>query len=68
MWVDTFWALLALQTLQEIPANLWMSIILASPADLLVYDQEDRVCSNDECNIPGAEFLIDNGEQIVNLT
>lgn len=68
MWVDTFWALLALQTLQEIPSNLWMTIILASPADLLVYDSQDRVCSKDECNLPGAEFLIDNGEQIVNLT
>ena len=67
MWVDTFWALLALQSQQPLPANLWMSVILASPADLVVYDPQDRMCSKDECNIPGAEFLIDGDEQIVNL-
>ncbi len=69
MWVDTFWALLTLQTQQPLPANLWMSIILASPADLVVYDPQDRVCSKDECNIPGATFEVDhNGNQVVNLT
>lgn len=69
MWVDTFWALLTLQTQQPLPANLWMSIILASPADLVVYDPQDRVCSEDECNIPGATFEVDDDEnQVVNLT
>lgn len=66
-WVDTFWALLALQTQQPLPANLWMSVILASPAELLVYDPQGRICSKDECNIPGAEFLIDGDQKIVNL-
>ncbi len=69
MWVDTFWALLTLQTQQPLPANLWMSIILASPADLVVYDPQDRVCSKDECNIPGATFEVDDdGNQVINLT
>jgi hypothetical protein len=69
MLVDTFWALLTLQTQQPLPANLWMSIILASPADLAVYDSEDRVCSKDECDIPGATFEVnDDGNQVVNLT
>ncbi|CAB1084824.1 hypothetical protein D1AOALGA4SA_12332 [Olavius algarvensis Delta 1 endosymbiont] len=64
---DTLFALLTLQAQQPLPADLWMSIILASPADLIIYDPQDRLCSKDECNIPGAEFVIDGTEQIVNL-
>jgi len=68
-FVDTFWALLSLQSQQPLPANLWMSIILASPADLLIYDPQNRVCSKNECNIPGATFEVDDdGNQVVNLT
>lgn len=45
-----------------------MSVILASYAELLVYDPQDRVCSYNECNIPGASFEIDDdGRQIVTL-
>jgi glutamine amidotransferase-like uncharacterized protein len=67
--VDTLWALLTLQTQQPPPAQLWMSIIIESPADLLVYDPQGRVCKEGEgeCHIPGAEFIIDGEKQIVNL-
>lgn len=64
---DTLFALLALQTQQPLPADLWMSIILASPADLIIYDPQGRICSKDECTIPGAEFVIEGDQQIVNL-
>lgn len=66
--IATDFALLTLQTRQPPLANLSMSIILASPANLVIYDPQDRMCSKDECNIPGATFEIDDGEQIVELT
>ena len=65
---DTLFALLALQTQQPPAADLWMSVSLASPADLVVYDPQDRICSKDTCTIPGAKFEIDaQGHQLVTL-
>jgi hypothetical protein len=65
---DTLFALLALQTQQPPAADLWMSVVLASPAELVVYDPQDRICSKDECTIPGATFEIDgDGHQVVTL-
>ena len=65
----TDYALLALQTKQPPPATLWMSIILASNAELCVYDPQGRHARLDDVTIPGATFEIDEeGRQIVNLT
>ena len=65
----TDFALLALQTRQPPPANLWMSIILASNATLTVYDPQGRHARLGDVTIPGATFEIDaEGSQIVNLT
>lgn len=64
----TGYALLALQTQQPPAANLWMSIILASNADLCVYDPQGRHACLGDVTIPGATFEIDGeGRQIVNL-
>jgi squalene-hopene/tetraprenyl-beta-curcumene cyclase len=65
----TDYALLALQVKQPPPAKLWMSIILASNAELCVYDPQGRHARLDDVTIPGATFEIDEeGRQIVNLT
>jgi len=65
----TDYALLALQVKQPPPAKLWMSIILASNAELCVYDPQGRHARLDDVAIPGATFEIDKeGRQIVNLT
>ena len=70
----TAYALLALQTRKPPPANLWMSIILASNADLHIYDPQGRHVGMNydmgeiENEIPGASFEIDpQGRQIVSL-
>jgi len=70
----TAYALLALQTQKPPPANLWMSIILASNADLHIYDPQGRHIGMNydtgeiENEIPGASFEIDpQGRQIVSL-
>ena len=64
----TDYALLALQLQQRPLANLWMSIILASNADLCVYDPQGRHACLGDITIPGATFEIDaEGRQIVNL-
>jgi len=65
--IATDFALLALQTQQPPAANLWMSIILASNADLCVYDPQGRHARLGDITIPGAEFVIEDGKQIVNL-
>jgi hypothetical protein len=66
--IDTCFSVLAIQTIQPPAADLWLSVILASPADLFVYDPQGRVCSQNECTIPGAFFEIDaSGRQIVTL-
>ena len=64
----TDFALLALQTKQPPAANLWMSIILASNAELCVYDPQGRHACLGDVTIPGATFEIDGeGRQICNL-
>jgi len=70
----TAYALLALQTRKLPPANLWMSIILASNADLHIYDPQGRHVGMNydmgeiENEIPGASFEVDpQGRQIVSL-
>jgi len=65
----TDYALLALQVKQPPPAKLWMSIILASNAELCVYDPQGRHARLGDVTIPGATFEVDEvGRQIVNLT
>jgi hypothetical protein len=65
----TVYALLALQVKQPPPAKLWMSIILASNAELCVYDPQGRHARLNDVTIPGATFEIDEeGRQVVNLT
>ncbi len=50
------------------PGTLWITIILKSPADLLVYDPLERAIGREGGNIPGALFEIDkNGHQVVSL-
>ncbi|MBF0452274.1 MAG: hypothetical protein HQK75_16350 [Candidatus Magnetomorum sp.] len=58
---DTCFALLALQTLQPPPEDLSISVKLASPANLLVKDPEGNECDIDSCNIPGAQFVVEDG-------
>jgi len=58
---ETTLALLALQTLQPPPEDLSISVKLASPANLLVKDPEGNECDIDSCNIPGAQFVIEDG-------
>ena len=68
LYGDTAFALLALQSQQPPPADLWMSVILASPANLVVYDPQNNLCSENECTIQGANFEIDKeGKQICTL-
>ncbi|MDM8523052.1 DUF4114 domain-containing protein [Desulfococcaceae bacterium HSG8] len=50
------------------PETLWMTIALKSPADLIVYDPQERVIGKEGGTIPGATFETDeNGHQIVSL-
>lgn len=50
------------------PDTPWMTIMLKSPADLLVYDPAGRVIGKDGGEIPGASFQWDeNGHQVVTL-
>ncbi len=50
------------------PETLWVVITLKSPADLLVYDPQDRVIGKDGGYIPGATFEYDeNGHQVVTV-
>lgn len=50
------------------PGTFWMTIILKSPADLLVYDPMERVIGKEGGNILGALFETDkNGHQVVSL-
>jgi hypothetical protein len=71
----TVYSLLALQVKRPLPpTKLWMSIILASNADLHVYDPQGRHAGMNyetgqiENKIPGATFGIDSqGRQIVTL-
>ncbi len=77
--IATAFALLALETRTLSPgAELWMSIILASYADLHVYDQQGRHTGKIydqngdwmgeiEEEIPGSSYEIVNGEQIIDL-
>ena len=65
---DTCFALLALESKQPPPVDLWMAVILHSPANLVVYDPNNYICSEAECTIPGANFeLTDSGEQKITL-
>ena len=65
---DTAFAILALQSQQPLPSTFWVSVTLASPADLVIYDPNNRICSKDECIIPEASFSIDEyGKQIAVL-
>jgi len=71
---DTCFSLLALQSAQPIQIIHWLKIILASHADLHVYDPQGRHLGMNydtgqiENNIPGATFTTDaQGRQIVEL-
>ena len=78
--IATGFSLLALETRTLPPgAELWMSIILASHADLHIYDQEGRHtgkiydeygdwAGETETDIPGSSYEIINGKQIVNFS
>ncbi len=58
-----------LEVLQVQPDDLWMSVNLTHPAELTVYDPEDRFCSSEQgCYIPGAKLETDpGGNQTVSL-
>lgn len=48
--------------------TLWMTVILKSPADLIVYDPQGRFIGKEGGYIPGATFETDeNGHQIIRL-
>jgi hypothetical protein len=71
---DTCFALLALQSAAVIQVIHWLKIILASHADLHIYDPQGRHLGMNyetgqiENNIPGASFTTDaQGRQIVEL-
>jgi immune inhibitor A len=72
--VDTCFSLLALQSAQPIQSTHWIRLILASHADLHVYDPQGRHLGLDydtgqmESEIPGASFTTDaQGRQLVDL-
>ena len=71
---DTCFSILALQSSQPIPANHWIQVILASYADLHIYDPQGRHLGMNydtgliENEIPGASFTEDAaGRQIITL-
>lgn len=73
--IATDFALLALQTKKPPAAELWMSMLLASNADIHVYDPQGRHIGMNyetgeiENEIPGASFDIDaEGKQTVTLS
>jgi fibronectin type 3 domain-containing protein len=71
---DTCFSILALQSAQPIRIIHWIKLILASHADLHIYDSQGRHLGMNyntgqiENNIPGATFITDaQGRQIVEL-
>jgi hypothetical protein len=57
-----------IQVSQPDANTLWMTVILKSPADLIVYDPQGRFIGKEGGYIPGATFETDeNGHQIIRL-
>ena len=72
--LNTAWAILAIQTRELTPwVDLELAFVLASHADLHVYDPEDRhvgmnyATQSLDLQIPGATFQLIGGRQVVNL-
>lgn len=67
-YADTAFCILALQTVQPPAEDLWLSIILHSPAHLAVSDPQNRTCDRNICSIPDSSYSTGvDGSQKINL-